>query len=63
MRRVTEATAKVIEEALQAQITALQPQKQRSLRVANKIRMLEIAQRELRNNKYNKNGKFNNRKK
>lgn len=63
MRRVTEATAKVIEEALQDQITALQPQKQRSLRVANKIRMLEIAQRELRNNKYNKNGKFNSRKK
>ena len=63
MRRVTEATAKVIEEALQAQILALQPQKQRSLRVANKIRLLEIAQRELRNNKYNKNGKFNSRKK
>lgn len=55
MRRVTEATAKVIEEALQAQITALQPLKSRSLRVANKIRLLQNAQRELTNNKYYKN--------
>lgn len=54
MRRVTEATAKVIEEALQAQITALQPLKQHSLRVANKIRLLQNAIRELTNNKYYK---------
>ena len=63
MRRVTEASAKVVEEALQAQITELQPRKQHSLRVANKIRLLQNAQRELRNNKYNKNEKSNSRKK
>lgn len=63
MRCVTEATAKVIEEALQAQITALQPQKQRSLRVANKIRLMQNAIRELTNNKYNKNEKSYSRKK
>lgn len=39
MRRVTEADAKVIEDALQAQITALQ---HKSLRVANKIRLMQI---------------------
>lgn len=43
MRRITEANAKVIEEALQAQITALQPQQHKSLRVANKIRLMQIA--------------------
>lgn len=59
MRRVTEATAKVIEEALQAQITALQPRKQHSLRVANKIRLLQNAIKELTTNKYYKNGKTN----
>lgn len=42
MRRVTEANAKVIEDALQAQITALQPQQHKSLRVANKIRLMQI---------------------
>lgn len=59
MRRVTEATAKVIEEALEAQITALQPQQRNSLRVANKIRLLQIAKRELTLNKYIKNGRNN----
>lgn len=62
MRRVTEATAKVIEEAMQAQITVLQPQKQHSLRVANKIRLLQNAIRELTNNKYYKNENRNRKK-
>lgn len=51
MRRITEATAKVIEEALEAQITALQPRQRQSLRVANKIRLLQNAKRELITNK------------
>lgn len=59
MRRVTEATAKVIEEALQAQITALQPQQRKSLRVANKIRLMQLAIRDLSKNKIIKNGKLN----
>lgn len=59
MRRVTEATAKVIEEALQAQITALQPLQRKSLRVANKIRLMQNALKDLNNNKYYNNGKIN----
>ncbi len=59
MRRVTEDTAKVIEEALQAQITALQPLQRKSLRVANKIRLMQNALKDLNNNKYYNNGKIN----
>ncbi len=59
MRRITEATAKVIEDALQAQILALKPQKQTSLRVANKIRLMHNALNELSKNKYTNNGKTN----
>lgn len=62
MRRITEATAKVIEEALQAQITALQPYKQASLRVANKIRLMQNAKNELLRNKYTNNGRTNSKK-
>lgn len=62
MRRITEATAKVIEEALQAQITALQPYKQVSLRVANKIRLMQNAKNELSRNKYTNNGRTNSKK-
>lgn len=62
MRRITEATAKVIEEALQAQITALQPYKQASLRVANKIRLMQNAKNELSRNKYTNNGRTNSKK-
>lgn len=51
MRRVTEATAKVIEQALEAQITALQPQQRNSLRAANKIRLMQLALKELKTNK------------
>lgn len=56
MRRITEATAKVIEQALQAQIKALQPHQLKSLRVANQIRLMQLAIRELTTNKYIKNG-------
>lgn len=63
MRRITEANAKVIEEALQAQITALQPQQHKSLRVANKIRLMQIALKDLTNNKYYTNGKINSKQK
>ena len=58
MRRVKETTAKVIEQALQAQITALQPQQLKSLRVANKIRLMQLALKELNDNKYITNGKI-----
>lgn len=51
MRRVTEATAKVIEQALEAQIQALQPLRNKSLRVANKIRLMQNAMKELTTNK------------
>lgn len=54
MRRVTEATAKVIEQALEAQIQALQPLQYKSLRVANKIRLMQIAMKELKTNKITK---------
>lgn len=57
MRRITEATAKVIEQALEAQITALQPQQLKSLRVANKIRLMQMALKELAKNKVTKQSK------
>lgn len=57
MRYVREATANVIEQALEAQITALQPLQHRSLMVANKIRLIKLALQELTKNKYIKNGK------
>lgn len=62
MRCVTEATAKVIEQALEAQIAALQPQMRKGLRVANKVRLMQLAIKELTNNKYIQNGKSNSKK-
>lgn len=63
MRHVTEATAKIINDALQAQIAVLLPQQSSSLRVANKIRLMRLAISELNKNKIIRNGKYNNTKK
>lgn len=51
MRHITEANAKLIEEVLEKQIADLKAVKSNSLRLANKIRLTEIALRELINNK------------
>lgn len=59
MRHITEANAKLIEEVLEKQIADLKAVKSNSLRLANKIRLTEIALRELINNKTIKNGKIN----
>lgn len=59
MRHITEANAKLIEVVLEKQIADLKAVKSNSLRLANKIRLIEIALRELINNKTIKNGKIN----
>ena len=58
MRHITEANAKLIEVVLEKQIADLKAVKSNSLRLANKIRLIEIALRELINNKTIKNGKI-----
>ena len=62
MRYVREATANVIEQALEVQITALQPLQHKSLRAANKIRLMKLALQELTKNKIIKNGTNKNNK-
>jgi hypothetical protein len=59
MRYVTEATAKLIEEVLEQRIADLKAVNSKSLRLANKIRLTQIALRELINNKTIKNEKIN----
>ena len=59
MRYVTEANAKLIEEVLQQQIADLKAINSKSLRLANRIRLTEIALRDLIKNKTIKNGKIN----
>lgn len=61
MRHITEANAKLIEEVLEKQIADLKAVHSNSLRLANKIRLTEIALRELINSKTIKNGKINRR--
>ena len=59
MRYVTEATAKLIEEVLEQRIADLKAINSNSLRLANKIRLTQIALKELINNKTIRNGKTN----
>lgn len=59
MRYITEATAKLIEELLEQQISDLKAIHSKSLRLANKIRLTQNALKELTNNKTIKNGKIN----
>lgn len=51
MRYLTEATAKLIEEVLEQRIADLKAVNSKSLRLANKIRLTQIALNELINNK------------
>lgn len=59
MRYITEANAKLIEEVLEQRITDLKAVKSDSLRLANKIRLTQIALKELKDNKTIRNGKIN----
>ncbi|MCM1439977.1 MAG: hypothetical protein NC131_12365 [Roseburia sp.] len=59
MRYITEATAKIIEERLEQYIADLKAVKSTSLRQANKLRLTQIALKELKTNKTIKNGKIN----
>lgn len=59
MRYITEATAKLIEEVLEQHISNLKAENSKSLRLANKIRLTQIALKNLINNKTIKNGKTN----
>ena len=61
MRHLTEANAKVIEEVLTEHYKQLleQSRNSRSLRLANKVRLLYIAITELKRNKTIKNGNRN----
>lgn len=56
MRYLTEANAKVIIEALEEKITELQKLPKKSLRLQNKIRLMQIALSDLQKNKIKKNG-------
>lgn len=59
MRHITEANAKLIEEILEQHITSLKAIPSDSLRLANKIRLAQIALKDLKTNKTIKNGKTN----
>ena len=51
MRYITEVNAKLIEEVLEQRIADLKAVNSKSLRLANKIRLTQIALKELINNK------------
>lgn len=59
MMYITEATAKHIEEVLELHIANLKAINSKSLRLANKVRLTQIALKELINNKTIRNGKTN----
>lgn len=59
MRYITEVNAKLIEEVLEQRIADLKAVNSKNLRLANKIRLTQIALRELINNKTIKNGTIN----
>jgi hypothetical protein len=61
MRHVTEQNALLLEEVLAQRIEELQSLHSHSLRLANKIRLLQLAQAQLKNSKTVKNGKANNK--
>lgn len=57
MRIITERNAQLIEEVMQGEITELKNGGSKSLRVQNKIRLMQMALSELQTNKISKNGR------
>ena len=57
MRIITERNAQLIEEVMQGEITKLKNGGLKSLRVQNKIRLMQMALSELQTNKVSKNGR------
>lgn len=60
MRIITERNAQLIEEVMQREITELKNGGCKSLRVQNKIRLMQMALSELQTNKISKNGRIKN---
>jgi len=60
MRIITERNAQLIEEVMQGEITELKNGGSKSLRVQNKIRLMQMALSELQTNRINKNGRAKN---
>lgn len=60
MRIITERNAQLIEEVMQVEITELKNGGSKSLRVQNKIRLMQMALSELQSNKISKNGRSKN---
>lgn len=61
MRIITERNAQLIEEVMQGEITELKNGGSKSLRVQNKIRLMQMALSELQTNKVSKNGRIKNK--
>lgn len=57
MRIITERNAQLIEEVMQGEITELKNGGSKSLRVQNKIRLMQMALSELQTHKVSKNGR------
>lgn len=57
MRIITERNAQLIEEVMQGEITELKNGGSKSLRVQNKIRLMQMALSELQTKKVSKNGR------
>ena len=57
MRIITERNAQLIEVVMQGEITELKNGGSKSLRVQNKIRLMQMALSELQTNKVSKNGR------
>lgn len=57
MRIITERNVQLIEEVMQGEITKLKNGGLKSLRVQNKIRLMQMALSELQTNKVSKNGR------
>lgn len=60
MRIITERNAQLIEEVIRGEITELKNGGSKSLRVQNKIRLMQMALSELQTNKIKKNGRAKN---
>lgn len=60
MRIITERNAQLIEEVMQGEIMELKNGGSKSLRVQNKIRLMQMALSELQTNKVSKNGRIKN---
>lgn len=57
MRIITERNAQLIKEVIQGEITELKNVGSKSLRIQNRIRLMQMALSELQNNKVSKNGR------